>query len=111
MTTGKVKIGGRWRDSTGGIILWLAIACFLGAAIAFSWNPTPFAQVLAAIFIASALAHASVAYGFGSAAVLFFICIAITFIIENVGVAIGFLFRRYYFDVDPLLSHFWCMPS
>jgi len=110
MTTGKVKIGGRWRDSTGGIILWLAIACFLGAAIAVSWNPTPFAQVLAAIFIASALAHASVAYGFGSAAVLFFICIATTFIIENVGVATGFPFGRYHFEVDPHLPHVGSIP-
>src|SRR5262249_56521110 len=97
MTTGKVKIGGRWRDSTGGIILWLAIACFLGAAIAVSWNPTPFAQVLAAIFIASALAHASVAYGFGSAAVLFFICIATKFIIVNFVVSTVFPFVRYPF--------------
>src|SRR5262252_5537519 len=110
MTTGNVKIGGRWRDSTGGIILWLAIACFLGAAIAVSWNPTPFAQVLAAIFIASALAHASVAYGFGSAAVLFFICIATTFIIENVGVATGFPFGRYHFEVDPHLPHVGSIP-
>jgi len=110
MTTEKVKIGGRWSDSTGGTILWLAIACFLGVAIAFSWNPTPFAQGLAAIFIASALAHASVVYGFRSAVVLFFICIAITFIIENVGVATGFPFGHYHFEVDPDLPHVGSIP-
>ena len=110
MTTEKVKIGGRWSDSTGGTILWLAIACFLSAAIAFSWNPTPFAQGLAAIFIASALAHASVVYGFGSAVVLFFICTAITFIIENVGVATGFPFGRYHFEVAPDLPHVGSIP-
>jgi len=110
MSTEKVKIGGRWSDSTKGTILWLAIACFLGAAIAFSWNPTPFAQVLAAIFIASALAHASVVYGFGSAVVFFFICIAITFIIENVGVATGFPFGRYHFEVAPDLPHVGSIP-
>jgi len=110
MSTEKVKIGGRWSDSTKGTILWLAIACFLGAAIAFSWNPTPFAQGLAAIFIASALAHASVVYGFGSAVVLFFICTAITFIIENVGVATGFPFGRYHFEVAPDLPHVGSIP-
>src|SRR6516225_5729057 len=69
-----VKIDVRWSDSTGGTILWLAIGCFLATAIAFSWNPTPFAQALAAIYIASALSHASVAYGLSTAVILFFIC-------------------------------------
>jgi len=44
MSRENVKINGRW--STGQTILWLAIVCFLAMAIAFSWNPTPFAQAL-----------------------------------------------------------------
>jgi putative membrane protein len=73
MTTENVKTDSRWSQSTGEIILWLAIVCFLATAIAFSWNPTPFAQGLAAIFIASAFAHACVLYSLRSALVLFFI--------------------------------------
>jgi uncharacterized membrane protein len=105
-----VKIDGRWSDSTGGTILWLAIGCFLVTAIAFSWNPTLFAQALAAIYIASAFAHASVAYGLRSAVILFFICIVITFIIENVGVATGFPFGHYHFEVGANLPHVGSIP-
>ena len=110
MTREGTKIGGRSSRSPGEIILWLAIACFLATAIGFSWNPTPFAQALAAIFIASALAHASVLYGFRHALVLFVICIAITFAVENVGVATGFPFGRYHFAVDADLPHVGSIP-
>jgi uncharacterized membrane protein len=110
MTTKDLKIDGRWSPSTGEIILWLAIAGFLATAIGFSWNPTPFAQALAAIFIGSALAHGAVLYGFGPALVLFCLCTAITFAIENVGVATGFPFGHYHFEVDPDLPHVGSIP-
>ncbi len=110
MTTENLKIDGRWSPSTGEIILWLAIAGFLATAIWFSWNATPFAQALAAIFIGSALAHAVVLYGFRRALVLFCICIAMTFVIENIGVATGFPFGHYHFEVDPDLPHVGSIP-
>src|SRR5262249_19679163 len=53
-----MKIGGCWFHSAREVALWLAIACILVAAIGFSWNPTPFAHALAAIFIACAIVHA-----------------------------------------------------
>src|SRR5215831_5921714 len=52
-------------------VLWLSIAGILAAAIVFSWNPTPLAQALAAIFIACALVHATFAYGARRALILF----------------------------------------
>jgi putative membrane protein len=110
MTTENVKTDSRWSQSTGEIILWLAIVCFLATAIAFSWNPTPFAQGLAAIFIASAFAHACVLYSLRSALVLFFICIMITFAIENLGAATGFPFGHYHFEVDPDLPRVGSIP-
>ena len=110
MTSDNQKIDGSWSLSMGEIILWLAIAGFLATAIGFSWNPTPFAQALAAIFIGSALAHAAVLYGFRLALVFFCICIAITFVIENVGVATGFPFGHYHFEVDPDLPHIGRIP-
>src|SRR5208282_4286424 len=64
MATADVKIGGRRPASLRATALWLAIVCYLAAAITFSWNPTPLAQALAVIFIASAVGHASSAYGF-----------------------------------------------
>src|SRR5215510_12533447 len=75
-------------------VLWLAIAGILTAAIGFSWNPTPLAQALAAIFIACALVHAAVAYGARRALVLFVACNAIAFAMENLGNRHGLSIRR-----------------
>ena len=53
MTSNGVDLGGVRQ-----IWMWLAIACILLAGIAFGWNRTPLAQLLAAGFIACALLHA-----------------------------------------------------
>jgi uncharacterized membrane protein len=90
MMTENMEMDGRWSHSTLETALWLAIACILVAAVGFSWNPTPFAHALAAIFIACAIVHAGFFYGSRHALVLFIICTAITFTIENIGVATGF---------------------
>jgi uncharacterized membrane protein len=103
-------VDGRWSYRAADVLLWLAIACFLGAAVGFAWNPTPFAQAVAAIFIASAIVHASFVYGLRHALVLFFICTAITFAVENIGVATGFPFGRYHFEVDADLPHVGRIP-
>src|SRR5262249_44513291 len=92
------------------IALWGAIACILLAGIGFSWNPTPSAHVLAAIFVACAFVHAVFLYGARSATVLFITCIAITFAIENIGVATGFPFGRYHFAVDAGLPRIGSIP-
>jgi uncharacterized membrane protein len=110
MTTDNVKVGGRWSPSTRETALWLVIACILVAGIGFSWNPTPFAQAMAAIFIASALLHASFFYGWRAALILFIICVTITFIVENIGAATGFPFGRYHFEVGSSLPHIGRIP-
>jgi len=92
------------------IALWLAIACILLAGIAFSWHPTPFAHALAAIFIACAFVHAVFLYGSRRAIALFVICVAITFTIENIGVATGVPFGRYHFAMDAGLPRIGSIP-
>jgi len=108
MTTENMNEDGRWamRETA----LWLAIACILVAAVGFSWNPTPFAHALAAIFVACAIVHAGIYYGSRHALVLFIICIAITFMIENIGVATGFPFGHYHFAVDAGLPRIGSIP-
>ena len=90
--------------------LWLCIAGVLAAAIGFSWNPTPLAQALAAIFIACALVHAAFAYGTRRALILFVVCSAIAFAMENLGSATGFPFGAYHFEVGADLPHVGFIP-
>jgi uncharacterized membrane protein len=92
------------------IVLWLATAGILAAGIGFSWSPTPFAQMLAAIFIGCALVHAALCYGSGCALALFAICIVITFAMENIGVSTGFPFGSYHFEVDAGLPYVGRIP-
>jgi len=94
------NIGGSPPRAMSEVALWLATACIIVAAIGFSWNPTPFAQTLAAIFIGCALVHAALCYGSRNALALFAICMAITFAVENIGVSTGFPFGAYHFEVD-----------
>jgi len=110
MTTENMKMDGRWPHSTREAALWLAIACILLAGIGFSWNPTPFAHALAAVFIACALVHAGFFYGSRAALVLFIICIAITFTMENIGAATGFPFGHYHFANDAGLPRVGSIP-
>jgi len=110
MTTENMKINGRWSQAAREVVLWLAIVCFLVAAIGFSWDPTPFAHALAAIFVACAIVHAGFFYGPRPALVLFIICISITFTIENIGVATGFPFGHYRFAIDAGLPRIGSIP-
>jgi uncharacterized membrane protein len=90
--------------------LCLLIACYLLAVICFTWNPTPIAQLLAAIGIVGACVHASMAYGFRHMLALFSICVVTTFAIENLGVATGFPFGHYHFEVGADLPHIGAIP-
>jgi len=92
------------------IALWLAIAGILAAGIGFAWNPTPLAHALAAIFIACALVHAVFLYGARSAIALLVTSVAITFAMENIGVATGFPFGHYHFAVDAGLPRIGSIP-
>ena len=90
--------------------LWVAIGCILLAGIAFGWNPTPLAQLLAAIFIVCALLHAVASYGGRTGVTFFIVCLAITFIAENIGTATGFPFGHYHFEVAADLPHVGRIP-
>jgi uncharacterized membrane protein len=92
------------------IVLWLSIVGILAAAISFSWNPTPLSQALAVIFIACALVHAAFAYGARCALILFIVCSAIAFAMENLGGATGFPFGVYNFEVGANLPHVGLIP-
>ncbi len=96
--------------SIGHVALWLAIGALLVTAIACSWDPTPFAQALAGIFIACALIHAAVFYDARAAAMLFAICLVITFAMENLGTTTGFPFGHYHFEVGAALPHVGRIP-
>jgi hypothetical protein len=87
MTAESTNVGGYSYRLSREIALWLAIACILAAAIGYSWDPTPFAQALAAIFIGSALLHGAFLYDVRAVLVLFVISVTITFAVENVGAA------------------------
>jgi uncharacterized membrane protein len=90
--------------------VWLLIAGYLLAVICFTWNPTPIAQLLAAMGIVGACLHASMTYGFRHMLALFAICVATTFAIENLGVATGFPFGHYHFEVGADLPHIGTIP-
>jgi uncharacterized membrane protein len=110
MSTVNLHIKSQSSRSARQIALWAAIVCILFAGIGFSWSPTPFAQALAVIFIACALVHAAVSYGPRQALVLFILCIAITFAMENLGAAMGFPFGNYHFVVDAGLPRVGSTP-
>jgi uncharacterized membrane protein len=90
--------------------LWLLISGYLLAVICFTWNPTPIAQLLAAMGIVGACVHASMTYGFRHMLALFAICVVTTFAIENLGVATGFPFGHYHFEVGADLPHIGAIP-
>jgi uncharacterized membrane protein len=92
------------------IAVWLASGAYLTLVVRFAWNPTPFAQGLAAVGVAAAFTYASFAYGLKHALALFLACTAITFAMENIGVATGFPFGHYHFQVAPGLPHIGAIP-
>jgi len=110
MSADDAKVHGHSSRPIREVALWLAIACILLAAIAFAWDPTPFAHALAAIFIACAFVHAACFYGSRRAIVLFVICVALTCAMENIGVATGFPFGRYHFAIDAGLPRIGTIP-
>ena len=81
------------------ILGWIAFAIYLVLVVGFAWNPTPFAQGLAALGIVIACTHAALFYGWKDALALLAICLVITFTMENIGAATGFPFGRYHFEV------------
>jgi uncharacterized membrane protein len=89
---------------------WIILAIYLALVIGFAWNRTPLAEVLAAIGILAAFAHAVLTYGWRDALALAAICVLITFAMENIGVATGWPFGHYHFEIEPNLPHVGTIP-
>jgi uncharacterized membrane protein len=90
--------------------LWAVLAIYLALVIGFAWNPTPLAEGLAALGILAACTHAALFYGWKDALALAAICVGITFAMENIGVATGFPFGHYHFEVGESLPHVGAIP-
>jgi putative membrane protein len=79
--------------------------------IGFAWNPNPLAQALAAIGILAAVSHAVLFYGWKDGLALFAICVAVTFVMENIGATTGWPFGHYHFEVGANLPHVGAIPA
>src|ERR1700685_245972 len=95
-----------WLEAVGGTVFTIYLVLVVG----FAWNPTPFAQGLAALGIAIACIHAALFYGWKNALVLLAICLVTTFTMENIGAATGFPFGHYHFEVGSNLIHVGAIP-
>jgi putative membrane protein len=85
-----------WQQSVGWrqAAAWMLLSIYLALVVSFAWNPTPFAQALAAIGILSGF---PLAYGWRAAFTFPVICAVTTFAIENTGVTTGLMFGHYHF--------------
>jgi len=92
------------------IVAWAALIIFTVFVIGFAWNPTPFAQFLAACGIAIASAHAVLVLGWKDTAGFVLIVLVVTFSLENIGVATGVPFGSYHFEVGATLPHIGLIP-
>jgi hypothetical protein len=90
--------------------LWLPIGLYLAAVILLAWNPTPFAQGLAAIAICTAYAHACITYGWRDGTVFALICLVVSLTVENIGLTTGLMFGHYHFTVGANLPHIGAAP-
>lgn len=95
-----------WREGAG----WVLIVIYLALVVRYAWNPTPFAQILAAIGILSALAHGTCMVGWKNTLAFFTICLVVTFTLENFGSLTGALFGHYHFEVGAELPRVGVIP-
>ncbi len=91
-------------------LFWGPAGLYLLAVILVTGWPTPVAQLVGALGILLAVALAARIYGLTGAALMLAACLAITFTVENLGVATGFPFGRYHFNVDRDLPYIGAIP-
>jgi uncharacterized membrane protein len=101
-----IKLSSLWRESAG----WVLIVIYLALVVRYAWNPTPFAQILAAIGILSALAHGTCMVGWKNTLAFFTICLVVAFTLENFGSLTGLLFGHYHFEVGAELPRVGVIP-
>ena len=85
--------------------VWASIAVYLLLVLFYAWNPTPFAQGLAAIGCVSAFIHCTLSCGLKNALALLAICLVVSFTAENIGSTTGLIFGHYHFEVGSALPH------
>jgi uncharacterized membrane protein len=110
VSTGEIVVSIPHRSKVLEIAAWAALIIFVVFVIGFAWNPTPFAQFLAACGIAIAGAHAVLVLGWKDTAVFVLIVLVVTFSLENIGVATGVPFGSYHFEVGATLPHIGLIP-
>jgi putative membrane protein len=91
-------------------LFWCLAGLYLLAVILLTGWPTPAAQVVGALGILLALGLAVRMRGLAGAALMGTACLVITFAIENIGVATGFPFGHYHFNVDRELPYIGAVP-
>ncbi len=105
-----LKITGRQSSPLRQTAVAILFVAYVALVIGFAWNPTPLAQALAAIGIVAACVHAALFYGWKDGLAIFFICVVITFAMENLGSLTGWPFGRYHFEVGADLPHVGVIP-
>src|SRR5690348_13108867 len=89
---------------------WGLVAAFLVAVVAFGGTPSPPAQALALGGTLVAFAHGARIYGWSGIAIFLAVSLVVTFALENLGIATGFPFGRYHFEVAAGLPHIGAVP-
>jgi len=91
-------------------LFWGLAGPYLLSVILVSGWPTPAAQLVGALGILLAFGLAARMQGLAGAALLLAVCLGITFAVENLGVATGFPFGPYHFNVDRDLPYIGAVP-
>jgi uncharacterized membrane protein len=80
-------------------VTWILFVVFLLAVVAAAGMPSLFAQALAGGGVFIAFAHGVRVYGWSGISLFLAICLVVTIAIENLGIATGFPFGHYHFEV------------
>jgi putative membrane protein len=89
-------------------LLWLLVALFAGATIADVLSPSLFLTIVQlCLMVAFALLHGASRYGAKGITAFAVICLVVSNLLENIGVATGFPFGEYYYtdSLGPKLGY------
>lgn len=98
------------RLATARRMIWPLLGIALAAVVAFAGQTGPLSQLVAAAGVAISVGLACWAHGWKGCALMVAACLLITFSMENPGVATGFPFGSYHFEVDPSWPRIGAIP-
>jgi putative membrane protein len=81
-------------------VFWPLVGAAAAADVAFAGQTGPVSQMVAAAGIAVGVGLAFWVHGWKGCVLLVAACLVVTFSVENLGVATGFPFGRYHFEVE-----------